>query len=282
MSAVIEKPRVAKPPKARAQSKAKAPSTVDAVPSAEWSFMEGKALAALMVRESGFRRGGDRADLNASYREPGEAQDNFTRPFLELVMKEPQLLAGFSAALSSMFAEGFDPGLANLAHQADCTAKINYSACTTYRNEEEYEDFNSHSEPPLDEQLAKFALQDLATPSAGESAVAAPAPAPATKSLITAETPITEAGVAAENLALWCSHDIKTLADEVTLLGEEATVEGQTRMGALLRCYGTRIAELNGAIMSHLSGDSVMTMRDLQRAHYRGAKFFQPQEVDRD
>jgi len=108
------------------------------------------------------------------------------------------------------------------------------------------------------------------------------APAPAAKSLNTAETPITEAGVAAENLALWCSHDIETLADEVTLLGEEATVEGQTRMGALLRCYGTRIAELNGAIMSVLGGDSVMTMRDLQRAHYRGAKFFKPQEVDHD
>lgn len=96
--------------------------------------------------------------------------------------------------------------------------------------------------------------------------------------VITGETRITEGGELAANLALWCSHDIETLANEVTLLGEECTASGEGKIGALLRCYGIRIEQLNSAIMSFLSRDSVFTMSDMHHAHIGHAKFFTPEE----
>lgn len=95
---------------------------------------------------------------------------------------------------------------------------------------------------------------------------------------ITADTLITEAGAAANRVVSWCSYDIEDLANEVTLLGDECSANGETRMGSLLRCYGTRIAELNSVLMSYLTSDHI-TLGDAHRAVYRGAKQFDPKKV---
>ena len=123
----------------------------------EPNFMQGKALAALMIREALSRDDGCRADLNASYREPGELQDNFAHAFLQVLLKEPHLLSGFSAALSSMLAEGLE----NMPGIPESAATISYEACTSYRGAAEYEKWDAFTEPTLSEQIAYFGLQDL-------------------------------------------------------------------------------------------------------------------------
>lgn len=156
MNAVLEKPRASKAPKAKAPAKSSPAAEEANAPSEEWSFMEGKALAALMVRETGRRPAAKDADLDASYRDPGQKQDNFTAPFLDLLLKEPRLVGGFSAALSSMLAEG----MITEGCMPESTAKISYKGCTTHTPAEQYESTNVYTEAPLDEQLAKFALED--------------------------------------------------------------------------------------------------------------------------
>lgn len=164
MNAVLEKPRAANAPKAKAPAKSSPAAEEANAPSEEWSFMEGKALAALMIREINSRPSDD-ADLNASYRDAGQPQNNFTAPFIELLIKEPRLASGFSAALSSMLAEAMDrdglvPGAA---------AKISYAGCTIHIPDEHYENSNVYTEPPLDEQLAKYALEDYVSQAAKEA-----------------------------------------------------------------------------------------------------------------
>ena len=147
--------KVATPAAAVQQDRVKVHAPTDF--GSEQNFMQGKALAALMIREAFSRDDGCIADLNASYREPGDLQDNFTHAFLQVVLQEPHLLPGFSAALSSMLAQGLenDPGIPESA------ATISYEACTTHRTTAEYEKWKSHTEPTLSEQIAYFGLQDL-------------------------------------------------------------------------------------------------------------------------
>ena len=138
------------------------PESDTALPSseakAESAFMEGKAMAALMVREGTERRAMCRSNLNASYRDPGEPQDNFTLPFLRLLQREPHLLPGFTAGLSSLLVEADTSG-----DIVEATAQASYSACTEHRDADTYETFDAYSAPSLDEQISTFALEDLST-----------------------------------------------------------------------------------------------------------------------
>ena len=147
--------KIATPAAAVQQNRVKVQAPTDF--GSEQNFMQGKALAALMVREALSRDDGCHADLNASYRDPSELQDNFAHAFLQVLLTEPHLLPGFSAALSSMLAAGLEnaPGL------PESTATISYEACTKHRAIAEYEKWASHTEPALDEQIAYFGLQDL-------------------------------------------------------------------------------------------------------------------------
>jgi hypothetical protein len=66
------------------------------------AFMSGKSLCADMVAEA-IRiddSGSDEAELQAYYRGRGVPQNNFARRFLTQVLERPELLEGFSAALS--------------------------------------------------------------------------------------------------------------------------------------------------------------------------------------
>ncbi|CAN7705669.1 hypothetical protein LJR066_005737 [Acidovorax sp. LjRoot66] len=178
-----KKPRARSPvPKStelpfRGTIKLDVPESDTALPSseikAERAFMEGKALAVLMVREGNLRAPGKDASmnacLNASYRDEGANQDNFVAPFLRLIQKEPHLVPGFTAALSSMLAEG----MTTADRFVESNAEISYSACTVYRDPEAYEEFNAYTSPSLDEQIATYALEDLSSaplPSNGNSA----------------------------------------------------------------------------------------------------------------
>ncbi|MGE8319070.1 MAG: hypothetical protein ACN6O3_10015 [Comamonas sp.] len=221
MSAITTpaRPKAMKP---AAQAAAK-PATN--TPSAEAAFMKGKALAALMIREGSHRTGAGAANINASYRDPGTEQDNFTAPFLHHLKHDPHLLPGFSAALSSMLAEGMDTS----GQVIESAAEINYSACTICRNEKDYEAFDSYSEPPLDEQLAAFALKELATAPAAvqkddASASNAAAPAPIARQQV--YPAISESTYETISAALWRARAVTEMLsgifmDEPGLYGED-------------------------------------------------------------
>lgn len=72
--------------------------------------------------------------------------------------------------------------------------------------------------------------------------------------------------------ALDCSYDIQGLADAVTLMGDELDDEAVnfTRITALLRCYGTRIRDLNSVLMSFVDEDALRVL-DMKHMLYRGA-----------
>lgn len=72
--------------------------------------------------------------------------------------------------------------------------------------------------------------------------------------------------------ALDCSYDVQGLADAVTLLGEEIGSESidLVRIAALLRCYGTRIRDLNSILMSFIDEDP-LSARHMKHTLYRGA-----------
>ncbi|WP_278535679.1 hypothetical protein [Delftia acidovorans] len=72
--------------------------------------------------------------------------------------------------------------------------------------------------------------------------------------------------------ALDCSYDIQGLADAVTLMGDELDDEAVnfTRITALLRCYGTRIRDLNSILMSFIDEDP-LSARHMKHTLYRGA-----------
>lgn len=92
-------------------------------------------------------------------------------------------------------------------------------------------------------------------------------------------TPLLEAGKSAADMAIWCTHDIETLSNEVILLGDDCDYEGQTSIGAKLRCFGARINSLNSVVMSYLGGDDNLTIGEVNTAYYGGAKPFKPQET---
>ena len=89
--------------------------------------------------------------------------------------------------------------------------------------------------------------------------------------------PVPENGVQAARdtirlFALDCSYDVQGLADAVTLLGEEIGSESidLVRIAALLRCYGTRIRDLNSILMSFIDEDP-LSARHMKHTLYRGA-----------
>lgn len=91
------------------------------------------------------------------------------------------------------------------------------------------------------------------------------------KGTITASTPSHRAGEFGDRLLINACYEIEQLADEVTLLGDEAAVNSEFKMAALLRCYGTRVKNLNGLLMGHLDRDGESLAR-VQSALYAGAK----------
>jgi len=130
-------------------------------------FLKGKALAALMVREASAEEPSARADLHASYREPGQAQHNIVKAMIEQLLANPRLLDGFSAALASMLAEGMD-GYSDISESA---ATLTYRACTVY--EELTDGSMAYSGPSLDQQIAEFGLVDLVPNGLHDTTVAA-------------------------------------------------------------------------------------------------------------
>lgn len=96
---------------------------------------------------------------------------------------------------------------------------------------------------------------------------------------INPSTPLMDAGKTAANMVLWCTHDIETLSDEVTLLGDDCDYEGATSIGAKLRCFGARINSLNSVVMSYLSREDGLTIGEVNTAYYGGAKPFKAQET---
>lgn len=74
-------------------------------------------------------------------------------------------------------------------------------------------------------------------------------------------------------LALQCTWDISGLAEAVTLMADEAAADGNVSASALLRCYGTRIATLNGLVMAYLDGDRT-TAKYMHGEIYGSAKAF--------
>ncbi len=91
------------------------------------------------------------------------------------------------------------------------------------------------------------------------------------KGTITANTPSHRAGEFGDRLLINACYEIEQIADEVTLLGDEAAVSSEFKMAALLRCYGTRVKNLNGLLMGHLDRDGESLAR-VQSALYAGAK----------
>lgn len=88
---------------------------------------------------------------------------------------------------------------------------------------------------------------------------------------VTAATFSHDAGHKGTTMVIRCAYDIEGIADAVTNLGDEAASIDEHGMAALLRCYGTRVKELNSMVISHLDQDHI-TLSDVQFAIYRGAQ----------
>lgn len=92
---------------------------------------------------------------------------------------------------------------------------------------------------------------------------------------ITAETRVIEAGSEAAKVASWLCYDIEQMAQQVTLLSDavEDSSDG-SNCSALLRCYGTRIEQLNQQVRHFIDGNPDDTMDDVHRAFYGRAKYY--------
>ena len=126
----------------------------------EANFLKGKALAAAMFEQQSFyASSGSMADLIAGHRaEVGELvpQANYSHAYLAALIEQPELLGGFSAAVSSMLCEGFDGG-----DIPSTTAMISFAACT---QPSPSQDYNSRTEPPLFAQVASYGFKTMETP----------------------------------------------------------------------------------------------------------------------
>lgn len=122
------------------------------------NFMRGKCLAAYLVKTAEPHTDGDDASLNASYRDDGVPQVNFARPMLERLLAEPDLMDGFSAALSSMLAE-----LGKPSGTGEGTAVLSYEGCTIHHGDD-YDKFDPRTAPPLDEQVAAYGFDAAPRP----------------------------------------------------------------------------------------------------------------------
>lgn len=111
------------------------------------SFMKGKALAAAMALKTTGEGGGGSRDIVTDFLPDGESipQDNFTRKYLQILLASPELLGGFSAALTHMLEEGFDQA----SGIAECVAVTSYEACHSHIGD----DYNRFTAPPLQAQL---------------------------------------------------------------------------------------------------------------------------------
>ncbi|QIL69591.1 hypothetical protein G7048_03910 [Diaphorobacter sp. HDW4B] len=89
---------------------------------------------------------------------------------------------------------------------------------------------------------------------------------------VTTATEAHKAGEKGRLLALQCTWDIDAVANAVTSMADE--IVGDSLTEGLLRCYGTRIMSLNGALMSYLDQDP-MTAKDMHRKVFGGAKAFE-------
>ena len=78
---------------------------------------------------------------------------------LQVLLASPELLGGFSAALTHMLEEGFDQA----SGIAECVAETSYEACHSHIGD----DYNRFTAPPLQAQLRAFDLHNLA-PARGE------------------------------------------------------------------------------------------------------------------
>ncbi len=89
---------------------------------------------------------------------------------------------------------------------------------------------------------------------------------------VTTATEAHKAGEKGRLLALQCTWDIDAVANAVTSMADE--IVGDSLTEGLLRCYGTRIMSLNGALMAYLDQDP-MTAKDMHRKVFGGAKAFE-------
>ncbi len=80
---------------------------------------------------------------------------------------------------------------------------------------------------------------------------------------LTANTPTSAAGAAGADLMRDATYLVDEIADGIVSLGEECRAVGDHRMWGMLNCFGHRIIELNGMLMSHFDNDG----RSMVEAH---------------
>ena len=73
-------------------------------------------------------------------------------------------------------------------------------------------------------------------------------------------------------LALQCTWDISSIAQAVTLMADD--VDCDVKFEGLLRCYGARIAALNGMLMAYLDDDGT-TAKEMHQKIFGFAKEFE-------
>ncbi|MGC3984793.1 MAG: hypothetical protein QM777_08745 [Pseudorhodoferax sp.] len=111
----------------------------------ERDFMAGKRLAAEVVLHAAMSDPGGKASVHMSYRDRGVPQDNYTRPLLERIVAQPELLDGFSAGLSSALAEVVPEEDGEQEYRA--LAALSYDACTVYHEYDEESPYDGYTEP---------------------------------------------------------------------------------------------------------------------------------------
>ena len=120
------------------------------------AFMTGKALASAMVFETYFNEPAGASDIVPDFRGNCKTlipQNNCSRKYLEMIFANPDLLDGFSSALTNLLVDGFD----RTVEIAEAVASVSYEACHTF-------DFNEdrYTEPSICAQFEDFGFADLA------------------------------------------------------------------------------------------------------------------------
>lgn len=118
------------------------------------AWLEGKAIACAMFREIANHDDGDESSMQAGYRagvgEPYVEQANFVLPFIEAIVRAPDLALGFSAVLCDLFVMSVPD---DMAQDAENQARVTYEACTQPCEDAEADVYTL---PPLDEQLRAY------------------------------------------------------------------------------------------------------------------------------
>lgn len=128
-------------------------------PDAADNFMQGKALAALLILSTAGRKDGDSSALPSSYRDDHvyRDQDNYSRDIIEKIAANPEWIEGFSAALTHHLS--VNTPTEDAADNASWTAKLSYEACRTLFGD--HQDKDPYTAPPLPQQLDAI---DIAPP----------------------------------------------------------------------------------------------------------------------